>query len=101
MPSPNPSQQPKIIDSPDAGEIYANTIANVSYDNGSVIIVLGVLRFSPTKVGAGPEMPSVHIVKRIVLSPPAVTELVNSVQSLLGSIARLAQSTPPPGGRAN
>ncbi len=82
----------RIKDDANTPETYANKLIGVSFDGSAVSVMLGVTRFVPEKTDDPPapgQHPTIHLTSRLVLSPPAVVELVNSLTNLLSTIATL------------
>ncbi len=82
-------QKPQIIDNPAANEIYTNKIIGSSYDGATISLTLGCTRVVPERLETQPTpVPAVYVAARLSLTPAAAAELVNTLNSMLGAIAK-------------
>lgn len=84
-------RKPRIVDNPDAREIYINRTIGTAFDGAAITILLGCARVVPERVDTPPqqsEPPAVHLTARIALSLNAAVELANALNGILATIAK-------------
>jgi hypothetical protein len=94
----------KIIDDPNASDIYVNKTIGVGYDGATISLTLGCTRVLPERLGATPpqnEPVPVHVVGRLALTPAAAVELANALNGILGEIAKKSANPAPGPGKPN
>jgi hypothetical protein len=83
-------EHPRVIDDPGLRETYANKLIGAQFDGGAIVITMGATRIIPDRVDERTATtgvkPTVHVSARLVLSPPAAIELLNSLKSLLEAL---------------
>lgn len=73
----------RVIADPHLKDTYADKFVGAMFDGKAMAVMLGVT--GPEPVGA--DTRTVQLVSRLVLSPPAAIELVNTLNKLLASAA--------------
>jgi len=100
-------QQPKplIIDNPSVPVVYANKFITSSFDGGAVSLTFGTINLLPERLDTQPpagSVPAIHVSARLTLSPAATVELMNGLNRILATLAKVPGSgisvTPPSGG---
>ena len=84
-------EKPRIVDHPDASEIYVNKVIGCSFDGAAVSVTLGCTRVILERLDTPPlqgHQPSVYVAGRITLTPQAAAELVNGLNGMLKAISK-------------
>jgi hypothetical protein len=91
VPMTDNQPKPRIIDNPDAREIYVNKVIGSSFDGAAISVTLGCTRVVPERLDSPPpqgHQPSVYVAGRLTLTPQAAAELVNSLNGMLTAISK-------------
>ena len=80
----------EVIDNASVTESYANRLISASFDGGSVVMTLGVMRFGqgPQNPKDGPP-PPVHVTARLVMPPAAAVDVMNVLNKLLSTMSQI------------
>jgi hypothetical protein len=87
----NEPPKPRIIDNPDAREIYVNKVIGCSFDGATVGVTLGCTRVVPERLDTPPAQghtSAIYVTGRLTLSPAAAAELVNGLNGMLAAISK-------------
>lgn len=90
----------RIEDHRAALEIYANKFLGSFFDGGAVNLTFGSVRVPPNTTEVASQTPQavIHVTHRLVLSPTATVELINSLKSTLTALKetrkQLQEATP-------
>ncbi len=77
----------RIVDDPAVREIVATTTVTGTVFEGALFVTLAAQRALPETTGVPPSQPpSAHVTGRLVLTPSAAVELVNTLSTLLATI---------------
>lgn len=89
-------QQPKslIIDNPNVQVAYANKFITTSFDGGAVSLTFGTMSLLPERIDTPSPTgaPPVHVSARLTLSPAAAVELLNGLNKILATLAKMPGS---------
>jgi len=77
----------QIVDDPNVREIVATSTVTGAIVEGALFVTLAAQRALPDTTGAPPtRAPTAHVTGRLVLTPTAAVELVNTLSALLATM---------------
>ena len=77
----------RIVDDPSVREIVATTTVTGTLFEETLFVTLAAHRVVPERTGSPPSQPpSAHVTGRLVLTPTAAVELVNTLSTLLATM---------------